>query len=221
MTGIDFKKAPNFFILLSKYPFYAGIFWGTIFRIIVFHLLAFLIPKDGFLLAISHVMSKIFPGIIVFSQGSFAPGLSETLFTIGYLYILLSAIFFIFIGFYNLDKSGGCKKWVDAVNKSKNANIFYALLLFSFCELAIILANTKYFGSGFSFGVFTGYGLSVSEVSRSALAPYVSSLYINRFGLAFGGAFIIFTGWLSIVLVPLLYRAYRCVIISRKLRYKG
>ncbi len=203
-------KVYNTYTKLTTYSFY--------FYVVFFPILALFMPAHGFIVPGERLISKIFGGVDVYSLGSFDPGLSKTYFTILYISTIALMIAFITTWRSDLASKEDCIILIDRFNeKFKSRRFYFTFGIFFLISgyIVLILSNFGVIPKPVSIGAFTGYGLSLRDMATASLAQYFIPMYRNRIGLAFSGEIIAIYCWISIIVIPLLFRVLRCVFLAR------
>ncbi len=197
-----------------------GRFWrfarfGFYFALILFPISALIIPEEGIRFPGEAFLCKIFPSIYIYSQGSFDPELSKTFFSIAFLYFLMMAVGVIVTFLLDFETKDECLTYIEKVRENSKGKSNPVFIGFSLCfsEIVIILMDFDMFPEQMSMSPFTGYGLSLHAMAQAPLAPYIEPMYYSRMGLAIGGSIVVLIGYVSIILLPIMFRVMRCFIL--------
>lgn len=109
------------------------LYYNFYFCLLFFPSLAFVIPRNGFLMPGENEICNIFTGIKVYSKGSFDPGLSKTYFTLGFLYILILVVGVILTWLVDLATKEECLIMMKNLNeklKMKRINLPFGVFFY-------------------------------------------------------------------------------------------
>lgn len=184
----------------------------------VFPFLSFLIPENGFSFPGENLLTKLFPAITVYSNGSFNPEVSKAFFSVGFVYFIIAFLGIIATSFIDLEKKEECLQ-TASISKSafkKKSHFFYAIAFLISANVFLIVSNFDIFSVGSSVGALTGRGLTLYDLTTypSFTTNYFLPMYHSRMGLAISGTLLIAVGWASIVGMPFWLRILRCFILA-------